>query len=319
MNILVIGSGSIAKRHVSNLISLGCSPSVFSQFISGQEMEVDDLRVPIVENANSAGWDGVVIANSTDRHMDFALAHAEIGHPIFVEKPLSNTIDGVYDFLEIVDTKKLTVEAGFMLHAHKQVGQIKRYLADERIGNILYVRAAVGQWLPDWRPGRDYRDGYAVKRASGGGVLLDLIHEVELVQSLFGKIANTKIYSAKCPSLEIETEAIATVNGTLSNQAICHIEMDYVRRRYARELEIVGDEGSLYWNYFTNKLSLCLAGQADIVHELSAQESMRNNMYKEHMKHFISRINNPEIQALSEIRSSISALETVLGELDEPN
>lgn len=312
MKFLVLGSGSIAQRHISNLMFLGHDVLVYSKFFSDQDLVVDGVKLKVIEDLNWVEYGGVVIANSTNQHMQFALICATSGIPVFIEKPLSNNMDLIYEFLRIVEKKKLVVEAGFMLHAHKQINEIKSYISKKCLGDICYVRAAVGQWLPEWRPGRDYKAGYASDKARGGGVLLDLIHEVELMQSLFGKILNKKIYKGKCERLEIETEAIATINGTFENGAICHIEMDYIRRKYVREFEIVGDLGSVYWDYAAQRLILSQAGREDIVNELSDQEFNRNDMYLDHMRHFINRIENPSITALSHLHESISALETVL-------
>lgn len=312
MKILVIGSGSIAQRHISNLLLLGHEVLVHSKFFEGRDLVIDGVKLKIIEDPKWVEYGGVVIANSTNEHMQFGLNCANFEIPIFIEKPLSNSFDLTYEFVNIVEKKKLVVEAGFMLHAHKQINQIKTYISKKSLGEICYVRAAVGQWLPDWRPGREYKTGYASMKDQGGGVLLDLIHEVELVQSLFGKIHDKRIYTGNCRKLEIETESIATINGIFENGAICHIEMDYIRRNYVRELEIVGDLGSLYWDYSKQRLILSQVGRDDIVNDLSDQEFNRNDMYLDHMRHFIARIENPSIGALSHLHESMAALETVL-------
>lgn len=312
MKFLVLGSGSIAQRHISNLMFLGHDVFVYSKFFSEKDLIVDGVKLKIIKDPNWVEYDGVIIANSTIYHIKFALVCASKGIPIFIEKPLSNSLDHTHEFLNIVEKKKLVVEAGFMLHAHEHINEIKSILSKKSLGQVCYVRAAVGQWLPDWRPERDYRAGYASKSDLGGGVLLDLIHEVELVQSLFGKIKDKRIYKGNCKRLAIETESIATINGVFDNGAICHIEMDYIRRKYLRELEIVGDLGSIYWDYSNHKLIFYQTNHKDIIEDLSDHEFSRNSMYLDHMRHFIVRIENPSIRALSDLRESISALETVL-------
>lgn len=315
MNFLVIGSGSIGRRHTSNLLKLGHKVVVQSVFLADQSLIIDGARLTVTKKAQLSDFDAVVIANLTSQHIEFAIKCAVLKLPVFVEKPLSNNLASAYEFAEMTAKQNLVIEAGFMLHAHPQVALIKDYLLKKHIGEVLYVRAAVGQWLPEWRPDRDYKSGYAADKNKGGGVLLDLIHEVELVQSLFGKIQDKKIYRIKCDRLEIETESIATVNGLLENGAICHIEMDYIRRNYKRELEIVGDLGSIYWDYSTQRVTLSVIGKKDVIHEISDSEMTRNDMYLDHMKHFISRIKNPNIKPLSSLASSIAALETTLENL----
>jgi predicted dehydrogenase len=312
VNFLVIGSGSIGRRHASNLLKLGHKVVVQSVFLADQSLIIDGVRLTVTKKARLLDFDAVIIANLTSQHIEFALKCAVLKLPVFVEKPLSNNLTSAYEFAEMTAKQNLVIEAGFMLHAHPQVALIKYYLQKKHIGGVFYVRAAVGQWLPEWRPDRDYKTGYAADKNKGGGVLLDLIHEVELVQSLFGKIQDKKIYRIKCDSLEIETESIATVNGLLENGAICHIEMDYIRRNYKRELEIIGDLGSIYWDYSIQRVTLSVTGKKDVIHDISDSEMTRNDMYLDHMQHFISRVKNPNIKPLSSLASSIAALETTL-------
>jgi predicted dehydrogenase len=315
MKFLVVGSGSIAQRHISNLLELDHDVIVESTFVKDDYLKVGGIDVEVTTKADLSKFDAVIVANLTSLHVSVAFNCTALSLPFFIEKPLSTSLVGVHKLAEMVRRQNLTVEAGFMLHAHPQVALIKDYLLKKHIGEVLYVRAAVGQWLPEWRPDRDYKSGYAADKNKGGGVLLDLIHEVELVQSLFGKIQDKKIYRIKCDRLEIETESIATVNGLLENGAICHIEMDYIRRNYKRELEIVGDLGSIYWDYSTQRVTLSVTGKKDVIHEISDSEMTRNDMYLDHMKHFISRVKNPNIKPLSSLASSIAALETTLENL----
>ena len=121
MRLLVVGTGSIARRHISNLLSMGCEVVVFSQSRSEDFIKVNDCTIKITkdfEAALSEHFDGVVIANQTHLHIDKALTAAKKNKNIFLEKPISNSINGVYDFLNIADNQGLVVETGFMLRLH---------------------------------------------------------------------------------------------------------------------------------------------------------------------------------------------------------
>jgi len=312
MKIIVFGSGSIAVRHIKNIIELSHSVTIQSDYQCANSLSFENKRIPIVRTASVEDFDAVVIANNTNKHMSTAIECASKNVPFFIEKPLSNSLDNINFLLEKVNENQVVVEAGYMLQAHSQVSKIKDVLIQKALGEVFYVRAAVGQWLPEWRPDRDYLKGYAAQECEGGGVLLDLIHEVELVQSLFGKIREKSIYRKKCEKLGLETEAIATINGLVNGDAICHIEMDYIRRKYKRELEIVGDLGSMFWDFSTQRLTISIAGKSDIIHDLDPLTHTRNDMYVDHMNHFISRVRNPHIKPISSLESSVLALETVL-------
>ena len=312
MKFLVLGSGSIAQRHISNLLYLEHDVIVQSSYYNSKVLTINGLDVQVEKKVEFKNFDAVIIANSTIDHLKYALKAANSEIPFFIEKPLSQSLLGTHDLLRLVVSKNLPVEAGFMLHGHEHIKLLKKYLSQDMIGEVCYVRAAVGQWLPDWRPGRNYKLGYAASQKEGGGVLLDLIHEVELLQSIFGKLENKKIYKGYNQKLDLETESIASINGTFNNGAICHIEMDYIRRKYMREIEIIGDLGSIYWNYSKQQLIISYADQDDLTHELSNLEFNRNDMYLDHMRHFIARIKDPSIKPFSCLHESILALETVL-------
>lgn len=312
MNFLIIGSGSIATRHATNLLKLGHKIDVYSTYQKSLIKEVLNHSISFVEQLILEKYDGIIIANKTEDHLHYANICIAERIPFFVEKPLSNTLHNVKDLRDKIDALELVVECGFFLQAHPQINLIRSMLSDAILGEIYYVRASVGQWLPDWRPNRDYRKGYAAHSKSGG-VLFDLIHEVELVQSLFGKIYEKQILKQSCAALEIHTEAISTINGRIDTTILCHIEMDYIRRKYSRNIEIVGDAGTLNWDLY-NHVVKHETSTTEMIYELDRDiKNVRDNMFIDHMKHFIKRISDPSLPPMSSIASSISALETIKG------
>lgn len=312
MTFLIIGSGSIATRHAANLITLGHNVDIYSKYEQSQVKEVLSNSVSFVEELTLEKYDGVIIANKTEEHLYYANICVENNVPFFIEKPLSNNLEKIKNLEDLIEASDLVVECGFFLQAHPQIQLIKSLLAGSVLGQVYYVRANVGQWLPDWRPNRDHRKGYAADPKSGG-VTLDLIHEVELIQSLFGKIYDKTILKQSCRALEISTEAICTINGRLKDTTLCHIEMDYIRRRYSRQVEIVGDLGTLKWDLHNSIIKH--ENSEDVkIFDLGTNDVkyVRDNMFIDHMQHFINRIIDPSIQPISSVKSSVSALETIM-------
>jgi predicted dehydrogenase len=97
----------------------------------------------------------------------------------------------------------LVVESGFMLRLHPNLLWLKSFLEAGELGDLFYCRAAVGQYLPDWRPSQDYRMSYSAS-ATCGGVILDLVHELDLVTWLFGPIEAVHAMTARTECLEID-------------------------------------------------------------------------------------------------------------------
>jgi predicted dehydrogenase len=325
MMVLVIGTGSIGRRHLANLIRLGIEVEAFSyraEAASGEEiadlcLEVDGMTHKIycysqLDEALHSACNAIVIANQSALHLPVALMAAELGKALFIEKPLSVSLAYCAELQLLVQQKQLVVEAGFMLRAHPNLQWMKTYLAQGLLGEIFHVRAAVGQWLPDWRPQSDHRQGYGAQRAAGGGVIFDLIHELDLVHWLAGEVSEAQAMLRYVDCLQIETEAIAQINLRLVNGVLAQVHLDYVRPGYDRTLELVGRLGVLNWDYLNGTVTLSEGANApQIVHQVAAGFS-RNDLFLQHMQHFIQRIQQPQLSALSPLDDSILVLRSAL-------
>lgn len=319
MHVLVVGTGSIGKRHIANLLALGARVSAFSyRAAAGTESSTsvfDDTRVqraPDLAQALISDVDAVVVANRTDLHLTVALQAARSGKHLFLEKPLAASLAGVADLQREVAQRGLVVEAGFMLRCHPNVRWIQAYLASGALGELFHARAAVGQWLPDWRPGTDHRQGYGAFRAHGGGVVFDLIHELDLMHGLLGPVADVSAMTRVVQSLEIETEAVAQIGLRMDSGVLAQVHLDYVRPGYGRDMEIVGREGVLVWDYPAGTVSLARAGAApEIVHRVPTGFE-RNTMFREHMAHFLHRIETPMLPAISSLTDAEAVLRLAL-------
>jgi predicted dehydrogenase len=316
MRFLVAGTGSIGKRHIRNLLELGVEVVAYryrgSNCLAGDGLPPGVAIADSIAEAISSPLDAVVIANRTDQHMSVAITAARAGHHLFIEKPLANSLKDTEVLVEQVDTNNLVVEVGFMLRFHPNLRWMKSYLATGGLGELHYARAIVGQYLPDWRPDSDYRQGYSASRAWGGGVIFDLIHELDIVRWLLGEAADVVTMTRHSPALKIETEAIAQIGLRLKSEVLVQVHMDYLRPSYARSLEIVGSEGVLIWNYPAGTVSLIdRSGGTRVVHEVSDGYA-RNDMYLAHMRHFICRLTDGMTAAGASLNDGIEALKLAL-------
>jgi predicted dehydrogenase len=314
MKILVIGTGSIGKRHIDNLVALGAQVLAFSYrgqtdtrpHWQGHVQWVADWSLALRQ------VDAVVIANGTAQHMAVASACAQAGVPFFIEKPLSHQMQGVDALLAAVEAANLVVEAGFMMRWHPNLRWIRDQLATRTWGAALYMRASVGQWLPDWRPGTDHRQGYGAFRASGGGVIFDLIHELDLVYWMLGPVADVNAMVSHDPRLEIETEAVAQIGLKMHSGALAQVHLDYVRPVYGRELEVVCEHGVVSWHYGQGTVTLERPGQpAEVVHRIPAGFE-RNTMFLEHMGHFLKRVAQPSEPPASSLPDAAHVLRVAI-------
>jgi len=278
-----------------------------SESLPGAVRVWDNLDAALLQK-----FDGVVVANRTDLHIGVALKFARTGAALFIEKPLSNSLSGVAELQDIVRDKKSIVETGFMLRFHPNLRWIREYLTSTKLGKIHYVRATVGQYLPGWRPGTDHCASYSAKREFGGGVIFDLVHELDIVHWLVGEIDEVVAMTAHEKSLEVETEALAQICLRFVNGALAQVHLDYLRPTYARTMEIVGSQGTLSWDYVAGRVILERPGQSPtIIHQVPEQFE-RNDMFKAHMKLFLERIKDGRIAASSSLADGVAALRLAL-------
>ena len=130
----------------------------------------------------------VVITTPTASHLSLALEAAEHGCHLFIEKPLAHAWQGVDRLVDLVEHGRLVTLVGCNLRFHPGLRAVKNLLAEKAVGRVIAVRAEVGQYLPDWHPEEDYRKNYSARRALGGGIVLDAIHEIDYVRWLLGEV-----------------------------------------------------------------------------------------------------------------------------------
>jgi len=312
MKVLVVGTGSIGKRHIKNLLELGVEVQSFSYHSRGQDLDHRVIRVSQLEVALESDIDAVVVANRTDQHMVVALRAARAGKHLFLEKPLAKSLVDVYELISTVKSHGLIVEAGFMLHSHPNLQWIREQLKRGMLGEIWSMRAAVGQWLPDWRPGTDHRMGYSAFKSMGGGVTFDLIHELDLVQWLLGPVVDVTSMMRTAAVLEIETEAIAQIGLTLANGTLAQVHLDYLRPGYGRDMEIIGCEGLLRWDYLEGVVIHQQGDQAPREVHRVPKDFERNDLFFNHMRHFLQRLQSPNLPASSPLDEAVSVLKVAL-------
>jgi predicted dehydrogenase len=218
---------------------------------------------------------------------------------LFIEKPLSHDWEGVQRLLETVKENRLVALVGCNMRFHPGLRQLKRLLADRAIGKVIAARVEVGQYLPDWRPWEDYRQSYSARRELGGGVILDAIHEIDYIRWLLGEVAGTTCVADKVSQLEIDTEDVAAILLRFENGAVEEIHLDYIQRPYRRTCQIIGEDGTLHWDY--------TAGE---VRWFSAQTKQwkvygnpigwnPNQMYLGEMRHFLRCVTGEEEPTLN--------------------
>jgi len=244
INVLIIGYGSIGKRHEEVLSSFKTVHSI--GIVSRQNLNKKIVYKSLYSIENIDYYDYFIIASETNKHYEqlVFLEKSIKNKIIFCEKPLfSNS-----KHLDIYNNK---VYVGYVLRFHPLLMKLKDLVKDEKIINI---NAKCGQYLPSWRPNSDYRKSYSASKEQGGGVLLDLSHELDYVQWFVGKIKDIKSYQVKVSDLEIDSDDLSTLIGRTEDEGIVNISIDYISKITHRSLHIDTIESSYYLNFMANSL-----------------------------------------------------------------
>ena len=309
--ILIAGLGSIGARHLNNLLQLGVEDILLLRTRNEPIKEAPHLPIfTKLEDALNQKPDAVIVSNPTSHHLETALPAVKAGCHLFLEKPLSHTWQDVDTLLATVKQKELIGMVGFDMHFDPGLQKVHQLLKDGTIGQVTAIQAQVGQYLPDWHPWEDYRKGVSARVDTGGGVILDLIHEIDYVTWLMGEAKEVISMNGRVSSLEIQTEDTAAILIRFMNNAIGTINLDYIQRTLSRSCRIVGEEGTITWDLINQKVSWYLAIEK-AWHEYSYSGFQRNDRFLAEMKHFLDCLQGkaePEVNLESGSRSLKIAL-----------
>jgi predicted dehydrogenase len=168
---------------------------------------------------------------------------------VFIEKPVASELVGVGELVAEARRQHRVLYVGYNLRFHAGLIKLKSLLDEGVIGKLLMIRAEVGQYLPDWRPTQDYRQGYNVSAAMGGGIILDASHELDYVRWLGGEVQSVFCAAGHLSDLEMETEDAAAIVLHLANGVIAEVHLDCIQRGYARSCKLIGTHGTLIWDF----------------------------------------------------------------------
>lgn len=202
-----------------------------------------------------------VIATETGRHLEDALAALECGFDLLVEKPLDLDASRAKQLCDAVATTGRTAFTAFVLRFSPSLNRVRELLP--RIGTIHAVRIECQSYLPEWRPDRPYRDSYSA-RERDGGVLRDLSHELDYACWLFGWPSSVYGRLQNTGRLEIQADESADMTWLTPSHASVSIRIDYLTRQPRRRMIADGDEGSLWWDGLSDRVTLIRADGADL-------------------------------------------------------
>jgi predicted dehydrogenase len=193
------------------------------------------------------------------------------------------------------------------LHFDPGLQKVKELLGQKAIGEVISVNAQVGQYLPDWRPAEDYSKGMSARKETGGGVMLDLVHEFDYLLWLIGSVVTVACQYRNSGALNIETEDVADVLLKFVSGVTGTIHLDYLQQKLVRNCLFTGSKGSITWNLATSKVNWINSKKEESEFDYKSFE--RNDRFIEIMKTFLEDKND---YRLTTFQQGIDSLKLVL-------
>jgi len=270
--ILFIGLGGSGQRHLrlfkqntpegTQLLayrSTSKTPTLNPDFTVNKSESLEELYgVKIYENLNDAlgsSPDLAVISTPSSLHIDYAQLCAEKGINVFVEKPLSHSLQGLKKLEDAILSNNLFLQVGFQRRYHPHFNEIKRIVGEGEIGEILNATMTVSSYIPFWHPYEDFKELYACKKDLGGGVLLTEIHEFDLCLWYFGKPIAVTCVGGTYSNVGLDVEDTAHVIISYKKFSV-QVNLTFWQKHTERSLFISGEKGCLSWNQDENSLKI---------------------------------------------------------------
>lgn len=310
---LVVGYGSIGKRHIENLSKF---PSIEIFVLTYRKMDnflkrKNCITVNSIETVISNKPDFAIITNESSLHVEFANKLAKSGIHLLIEKPLSDSLKGIKTLLTTVERKKLVTLMGYNLRFHPCICKIKELIDKNQIGRIISVFAENGSFLPDWHHNEDFRKSYAARKDLGGGVVLTSSHEIDYLYWFFGDVKEVFSITGKFSNLKIDVEDLSSILMKFKNNVVAEIHLDYFQRPTSRSCKIVGTKGTIHCDFIDNTVKLYDTKKKRWLLKKKLTKYDYNLMYLEELKYFIDCIKGNK-NTINSLKDGVKTLEIAL-------
>lgn len=294
MKFLIAGYGSIGRRHLNNLLTLGYSDIVLYRTHQSTISDEAVKDIPVETDLAKAldhKPDAVVISNPTAKHFDVAIPAAKAGCHILFEKPISHNFDGLEDLKSALKSGGGKVLVGYQFRFHPGIRAVREILIKKILGLPLSARCEWGEYLPGWHPWEDYRKSYSARKDLGGGVVLTLSHPIDYLRWLLGEVQSLWAISGNVSSLELQVEDFAEVGFKFETGCVTSLHLDYYQRPPTHKFKIVCDEGVIKWNNENGNVIILKEDGKIVEYFTLPNDFERNQLFVEEMQHFIDVIN----------------------------
>lgn len=237
-----------------------------------------------------------IVANPASMHVATALALAEAGVHLLVEKPLSDSMQDVERLISVCETNNLVLMVAYVLRFDEGLNIFRQAVREGKIGRVLSFRAEVGQYLPDWRPGSDYRANVSARKELGGGALLELSHELDYIRWVFGDVVAVSASMTSTGTLDVDVEdlveGILEIHSSDDLAITGSVHLDMLQRAPYRVCRAIGEAGTLEWNPIESVVRCFVAGSKAWHTLYQSTPAGRNAIYIRQLESFLDSVWN---------------------------
>lgn len=311
LNVCFVGVGSIARRHIKNMRVI-CSEKRIN-------LNIDAVRRSPVADTNDnkllfrkvytdydemdSDYDVIFITNPTEYHIESLKNTMEHGKNFFIEKPISSLKQ-----IEKVENLKLKEDSIYYVACPLRYNAVIQYMKKNvDFSKAISIRSISSSYLPEWRPGIDYRQTYSASKKLGGGVSTDLIHEWDYLTFLIGMPRKVFHMCGKKSALEIDCEDYAIYIAEYMDK-IVELHLDYFGRKTIRQIMILTDEDTICGDIANNRIEFMRTGETIDFHE------MRDDYQIRELAHFLDMIEG-RVEPESSIKHAVKVLNLTQGRL----
>jgi predicted dehydrogenase len=298
-SVLIVGYGSIGKRHarLARVLFPHAKITILRHKVSKKiKYEYIDHCVTNLIDAIKFKPQIAILANPANHHISVAYPLAKLGIHLLIEKPISNSSKNILKLIKMCESKKIILMVGYNLRFMKSLIKFREILKKGIIGKIISIRSEVGSFLPSWRPNSDYTKSVSAIKKLGGGVLLELSHDIDYLVWLFGNVKWVNSTIHRQGNLKIDTEDTAHITLCLSGEnknsdIIANLNMDFYRHDPTRFCMAIGKLGTLHWNAIDGTIKL-FKKDTKQWKTIYKNEIDHDSTYIFEWKHFINCIKN---------------------------
>ena len=296
----LVGLGSIGRRHLRLIHKI--RPDIDVILVRsgiGEHWPEEKLAHRIVRSVNEAVSEQVqaaVIASPSSLHIEQSQKFAEKKIHLLIEKPLSNNRQGIDELIDTVTHHKIVALVGYIFRYDPGAKRFREIIEGNYLGNLVHAHIECGSYLPEWRPDQNYKETASACVEKGGGVLLELSHEIDYMRWFLGEISSVQALIYNSGLLGINVEESADLIFETKQGMPVSMHLDFNRRHPSRFCKLQGENGELVWDALQKKIIWRLA---DGEIKTEAFPMNRDYCYIQQLTHFFDCIENKSKPAVS--------------------